>query len=434
MSTQENLVAVCQMTSRNNKSENLKTCRNLIEKASLKGAKMVFLPEACDYIGESRTETLQLAEPLNGPLVNQYQTLAKQFNVWISLGGIHERISDEKVRNAHVIINSGGEIVAVYHKTHLFDIDMPDKSVRLRESDYVEPGKQIVPPVLSPVGNVGLCVCYDMRFPEMGIALRGSGAHILTYPSAFTASTGAAHWEALLKARAIETQCYVIAAAQTGQHNAKRASWGHAMVVDPWGTVIAQCSEGVSVVTAGIDLCFLEQVKTKMPIWNHRRFDLYRKISLDKNLHDQMPGEPYQFGQCIIKDGQVFYQTEYTFAFTNKRCVLPGHVLVAPKRCAKRLVDLSEEEIRDLFVTATSVQKVVERCYLATSSTICVQDGKDAGQTVEHVHVHIIPRKPGDFARNDDIYGALEMHDKQGSDREESEMFAEAVMLRRFFS
>ncbi|KAK7867648.1 hypothetical protein R5R35_001301 [Gryllus longicercus] len=158
MSTQENLVAVCQMTSRNNKSENLKTCTNLIEKASLKGAKMVFLPEACDYIGESRTETLQLAEPLNGPLVNQYQTLAKEFNVWISLGGIHERVSDEKVRNAHVIINSGGEIVAVYHKTHLFDIDMPDKSVRLRESDYVEPGKQIVPPVPSPVGNVGLCV------------------------------------------------------------------------------------------------------------------------------------------------------------------------------------------------------------------------------------------------------------------------------------
>ena len=157
--------------------------------------------------------------------------------------------------NSHVIISSTGEIVGAYDKTHLFDVELPEKNIKLKESDYVEKGGSIVEPVNSPIGKIGLGIvriyyckradyawlichdflpqCYDLRFPELSLSLARKGAEILTYPSAFTIPTGNAHWRALLRSRAIETQCYVVAAAQTGSHNAKRSSYGHAMVRQP---------------------------------------------------------------------------------------------------------------------------------------------------------------------------------------------------------
>ncbi|PIO69775.1 hydrolase, carbon-nitrogen family [Teladorsagia circumcincta] len=146
--------------------------------------------------------------------------------------------------NSHVIIDDQGETRALYNKLHLFDLEIPGK-VRLMESEFSKSGSKMVPPVDTPIGRLGLSICYDLRFPELALWNRYKGAEILSYPSSFTLNTGLAHWEPLLRTRAIETQCYVIAAAQTGKHNDKRSSYGHSMVVDPWGAVVAQCSERV---------------------------------------------------------------------------------------------------------------------------------------------------------------------------------------------
>lgn len=183
------------------------------------------------------------------------------------------------------------------------------------ESSYVEKGEYIPDPVESPAGKIGMSICYDMRFPELSLALAKKGAEILTYPSAFTFATGANHWETLLRARAIETQCYVVAAAQTGSHNPKRTSWGHAMVVcvcmfckkiginkiifqvDPWGQVIAQCTEGVGIAIAPINLDYVKKVRRNLPVYNHRRTDLYPDIVAKRNDESEKSEAFYPFGQ-----------------------------------------------------------------------------------------------------------------------------------------
>ncbi|XP_069805931.1 deaminated glutathione amidase isoform X2 [Dendropsophus ebraccatus] len=275
---QKPLIAVCQMTSTSDKEQNFSTCSRLIQEAAARHACMVFLPEAFDYIGSSSEETLSLAESLQGDLIQRYSGLARDRSVWLSLGGFHEKGSnwdnDRRISNSHVILDAEGHIVSVYRKAHLFDVEL-QSGVTLRESGFTIPGAEIVQPVTTPGGKVGLAVCYDLRFPEMSLALRKEGAEILTYPSAFTVTTGLAHWEVLLRARAIENQCYVVAAAQTGTHNTRRMSFGHAMVVDPWGVVIAQCTDGTGVCYAEIDLPYLQRVRREMPVQGHRRPDLY---------------------------------------------------------------------------------------------------------------------------------------------------------------
>ncbi|KAJ8668189.1 hypothetical protein QAD02_009852 [Eretmocerus hayati] len=277
ISTMSNpLVAVCQMTSTSDKNKNFEVVSSLVAEAKQRNACIAFLPEACDYLADNKADAVSMAEPLDGCIVQRYKDLALKENIWLSIGGVHEAMPDKaKVQNAHLIINNKGEIVSVYRKIHLFDMDNKDTGVRLMESDYVRKGCEIVEPISSPVGKIGLSICYDMRFPELSICLRNMGAQILTYPSAFTYQTGAAHWEILLRARAIENQCYVIAAAQVGTHNKKRVSWGHAMIIDPWGTVIAQCGERRGIAVAEIDLNMLEKVRRNMPNEEHRRTDLY---------------------------------------------------------------------------------------------------------------------------------------------------------------
>lgn len=274
------LVAVCQMTSTNDKEKNLQTVRELSEKAKRRAASIAFFPEACDYLADSKKDTIAMAQTLNGSTVTSYKEIAKINKIWLSLGGIHEALDNnrEHISNTHILINSEGEIVSTYRKIHLFDMDNKNTGVRLMESDYVLPGQKIEPPISTPIGKLALSICYDMRFPELSFSLRNMGAEILTYPSAFTYQTGAAHWEILLRARAIETQCYVVAAAQTSIHNKKRVSWGHAMVIDPWGSIIAQCSEKTDIILAEIDLNLLKQIRQNMPCENHRRTDLYPKL------------------------------------------------------------------------------------------------------------------------------------------------------------
>lgn len=279
------VVAVCQMNSTSDVYRNLGICENLVRKAKSRGAKVVFLPECFDYVGEDREQTLSMAAPLESPRIQGLCDLAKELGVWLSLGGYHEKgpPDDKRLYNSHVIVDDSGTIVEVYRKIHLFDIDI-ENGPRLKESDGTIPGDKVVRPVPTPVGNVGLAICYDVRFPEMSLVLAQQGAHILTFPSAFTQVTGSAHWEVLLRCRAIENQCYVIAAAQIGQHNAKRRSYGHAMIVDPWGCVIAQCGEGNDVCVAEIDLDYLNKVRQQMPVVNHKRYDLYGNLKSNPKL------------------------------------------------------------------------------------------------------------------------------------------------------
>ncbi|XP_030635940.1 deaminated glutathione amidase [Chanos chanos] len=276
MSSSHPVAAVCQVTSTPDKEANFVACKRLVEQAKESGASMVFLPEGFDYIGSNREETLQLSESLDGDIITRYSQLARNLDVWLSLGGFHERghdwEADRRIYNSHIIINGQGDIAAVYRKGHLFDVELTGKGVSLKESSFTIPGPSLVQPVQTPVGKVGLGICYDLRFPELSLALQRQGAEILTYPSAFTVATGTAHWEVLLRARAIETQCFVLAAAQVGAHHEKRTSYGHALAVDPWGVVVGDCGgTDMGVALIEIDLQKLKGIRRDMPVQRHRR-------------------------------------------------------------------------------------------------------------------------------------------------------------------
>ncbi|XP_033744984.1 deaminated glutathione amidase-like [Pecten maximus] len=429
-------IGVIQLTCTADKQSNFDSCKQFVHQAKDKGVQMVFLPEAADYIGESKQKSMEMAESLEGETINNFRKLAQQTGLWISIGGFHQQGHESdstRVLNTHVVIDNQGDIKATYSKVHLFDLDLGD--LRLCESDYTIPGNGITSPVSSPVGNIGLGICYDLRFPEMSIALTQQGADILTYPSAFTVTTGRAHWEVLLRSRAVENQCYVVAAAQTGKHNDKRASYGHTMVVDPWGKIVAECDEGPGLCVAEVDLSFLRKVRRDMPVWSHRRHDIYGHINVNK-LHPVDTTQVYDFGGHPIPASCVFHRSTSCFCFVNIKPVVPGHILVSTIRCVERFGELSQMELSDLFSTVQKVARVVEQHYKASSLTVSVQDGPEAGQTVKHVHVHILPRRAGDFEQNDEIYSKLQNHDKDMSTgrRSEDDMAEEATQLRTYFT
>ncbi|KAF4954678.1 hypothetical protein FGADI_5145 [Fusarium gaditjirri] len=260
---------------------------------------VLFLPEASDYIAPDGQTSLQLAVPQStSPFVKGLQEAAREHNVAIHVG-IHHREEGQdqskRILNRALYITANGDIndAATYDKLHVFDYG------NLRESATVQPGSSLTAPFESPVGHIGSLICFDLRFPEAGLALAQPGPHsawknkpaqIITYPSAFTLRTGAAHWETLLRARAIETQSYVIAAAQVGRHNEKRASWGQSIVADPWGNVVLKLKgvkEGEPQGTAedgaegeigfvDVDLEHLEKVRREMPL--QRRIDVYPEL------------------------------------------------------------------------------------------------------------------------------------------------------------
>ncbi|ORX51906.1 carbon-nitrogen hydrolase [Hesseltinella vesiculosa] len=269
------LAAVGQFCATSFVEANTKICCGLIKKAAERGAKMLFLPEASDFIAESKEQALSLAS--NHVFIQGVQQAAKDANIWVSVG-FHEQCHEDTQRlfNTQIVMNDNGSVVAHYRKIHLFDVDIKN-GPRLMESESTIAGDSLVPPVKTPLGQVGLQICYDVRFSELSIAQRRLGADVLTFPSAFTVKTGMAHWETLLRARAIETQCYVMAAAQIGQHNPKRASYGHAMIVDPWGTVLGQCADTQEGLAFGVvDLDYLGRIRQEMPVMTHRRPDQYQ--------------------------------------------------------------------------------------------------------------------------------------------------------------
>jgi deaminated glutathione amidase len=265
------LAAAIQMTSSPDLHKNLVQAEELIELAVRRGAELVSLPENFSFLGEEE-DKLKLAESIAQESEKFLKTVAQRFQVTVLGGGFPVPAGNGKVYNTALLIDPSGQELSRYEKVHLFDVDVPDGNT-YRESRTVVAGMR-VPPVhpSKEFGNLGLSVCYDVRFPELYRHLAQMGAEILFVPAAFTAYTGKDHWQVLLQARAIENTCYVIAPAQTGQHYALRYTHGHAMIVDPWGAVLADAGDKPGVAIAAIEPTRLEQVRRQMPSLQHRVF------------------------------------------------------------------------------------------------------------------------------------------------------------------
>jgi len=265
--------AAIQMASSPNISSNLLVAENLIAEAAKAGVKLVALPENFALMGENESDKIQAKEiDGSGPIQNFLAAVAKKYSVWVVGGTVPIAGSDpNKVRASCLVYNNHGERVARYDKVHLFDVNVPGTNEIYRESDYIEPGTQ-TKVFDTPFGKIGLAVCYDLRFPEIFRKMTRQGLDILVVPSAFTAETGAAHWEILLRARAVENLCYVIAPNQGGFHLNGRKTFGHSMIIDPWGVVLDCYKTGGGFVSAEIDRDRLEKVRSAFPALNHRRF------------------------------------------------------------------------------------------------------------------------------------------------------------------
>ncbi|MBI3185677.1 MAG: carbon-nitrogen hydrolase family protein [Myxococcales bacterium] len=263
------LVAAVQMTSGPEKQANLETATRLVRQAAGRGARLVGLPENFAWMGPD-AERLAAAEPLDGLTLTRMAELARGLGVTLLAGSILESgAPGGRAYNTSVLFGPGGERLAAYRKIHLFDVEVGDGAT-YRESAAVAPGSEVVV-ADTELGKVGLSVCYDLRFPELYRRCAEGGARLLTVPAAFTLTTGKDHWEVLLRARAIENQCYVLAPAQWGKHSEKRVTYGHAMVVDPWGLVIARASEGEGLAVAPLEPRLLERIRRNLPALAHRR-------------------------------------------------------------------------------------------------------------------------------------------------------------------
>ena len=266
---QKFMVAVVQMDTQNDKQANWQQMAAFVDEAAAKGAQLVAFPEVVNILSEAPV----YAEPIPGPTTELLMRKAKEHHIWIHGGSISEVNPDgPRTYNTTVLINPDGDIVARYSKLHNFDMTLPDGS-SVRESDRKEPGKEIVT-VQTELGHLGFAICYDMRFPELFRLMALQGAQIIFLPANFTMPTGKDHWEPILRARAIENGCYIIAPNQTGVKE-KFTAYGNSMVVDPWGTVIARASDKPGVILAEIDLGYLKSVRQRNPSIHNRRTDLY---------------------------------------------------------------------------------------------------------------------------------------------------------------
>lgn len=265
-------VAVVQHCAGTDVEANLTTLETLTRQAVSDGAKIVGWAEAFAYLGRHDGK-VDILEPLpdGGPILDRCKKLAADLGCELLLGGFHESVPGEPTRcyNTSVYVDSQGEIAALYRKIHLFDVDIQD-GPSLMESKHTAPGDQAV---VTPTyfGTLGLTVCYDVRFPALYQKLVDMSAIAISVPSAFTATTGAVHWHPLLRARAIETQSYVIAPAQHGQHSKNRASFGHSVIIDPWGAVLAELPAGDGYVIADIDPARVDAVRQELPSLLNRR-------------------------------------------------------------------------------------------------------------------------------------------------------------------
>lgn len=266
-------VAAVQLTSTADKPRNLEAAATQVRAAAADGARLVILPEWFNWIGDAEAVRTG-AEPLDGPSITQMRELARQLDIWLVAGTIRERVpGQDKHYNTCCLIDPKGDIRATYRKIHLFDSDFPGAAYH--ESDVTLPGQEIV---VSDAGELrlGLSICYDLRFPELYRILALRGASTLVLVSAFTERTGRDHWEVLLRARAIENQAFVVAAAQVGASTAKLRWFGRSMIIDPWGTILAQAPDRECHIVADIDAGVQEMLRGQLPSLRNRRPDVYR--------------------------------------------------------------------------------------------------------------------------------------------------------------
>ncbi|MEL7505556.1 MAG: carbon-nitrogen hydrolase family protein [Cyanobacteria bacterium J06554_6] len=265
------LAAALQMTSVPDLQANLTQAEELIDLAVRRGAELITLPENFSFLGDEAAKVEQ-AESLCEASEKFLKTMALRYQVTLLGGGYPVPTTAGKVTNTALLMGADGDILTRYDKVHLFDVNLPDGNT-YQESQTVLSGQQL--PSVYPsktLGNLGLSVCYDVRFPELYRHLSQMGAEVLMIPAAFTAYTGKDHWQILLQARAIENTCYVIAPAQTGFHNNRRQSHGHALIIDPWGIVLADAGQDVGMAIAEINPSRISQVRQQMPSLNHRVF------------------------------------------------------------------------------------------------------------------------------------------------------------------
>jgi len=265
-------VAAVQMTSTGDVEANLTQATRWIRRAATAGARLVALPENFAYL-RAEGERIEFRTDLDGDVVSRMAAEAKSAKIHLLLGSIPERIPrSRRIHNTSVLLGPTGKLLATYRKMHLFDIDIPGK-VKLIESKTVKAGDRTVV-VPTQLGRFGLSVCYDLRFPELYRHLALDGAEVLFVPAAFTAYTGPHHWVPLLRARAIENQCWVVAPAQAGTHSASRRSHGETAVIDPWGRVVARKPKGRGLVWAEIDLSQIDRIRRGLPCLDHTRRSL----------------------------------------------------------------------------------------------------------------------------------------------------------------
>jgi len=265
-------VALVQMNSQDDKAANLEKAEALVARAAAWGPDLVVLPELWTYLGPRKRHP-EVAEPIPGDTSDLLGRLASRYGFWLVGGSYLEAVEgSERFFNTSVVIDPRGDLVARYRKLHLFDVEVEGKLYQ--ESATVAPGSEVVVVDVARAA-VGLSICYDLRFPELYRRLAARGARVVTVPAAFTMETGKDHWEVLLRARAIENQVWVLAAAQCGSYPPNHVCYGHAMVVDPWGVVRAQAGSDEGVVVADLDFGLQERVRRHLPVLAHRRADLF---------------------------------------------------------------------------------------------------------------------------------------------------------------
>lgn len=252
--------------------QNLKTVDDLLTDAASSGVAIAFLPENLAFMGARDEDKLaHVEDPGSGPIQEFLADAAIRHNLSVVAGSLPLRSTiDGKCYGASVVYDSEGTASAIYRKIHLFDVDLPERDERYRESATMDAGSDLVV-VPSSVGHLGLSICYDLRFPELYRRLVDLGSTIFSIPAAFTATTGKAHWRSLLRARAIENLAYVVAAGQHGTHPGGRTTFGHSMIIDPWGQVIAELAAGDGIAAADIDTTMPDRVRAEFPVLEHRR-------------------------------------------------------------------------------------------------------------------------------------------------------------------
>jgi nitrilase len=259
------------MCSGEGREANLATAGRLLESAATQGARVAVLPENFSMMARRDADRRALAEADGrGPVQDFLARRARELQLWIVAGSVPiANAPGERIAQSCLVYDQHGERAARYDKIHLFDVDIPERQESYRESAHMAPGHDIVA-LDTPAGRLGLSICYDLRFPELYRRLLAAGAQWLVVPAAFTAVTGEAHWEALLRARAIENLCYVVASAQFGQHANGRRTHGHSMIIDYWGRIQAQLADGEGVITAPVDLAAQAEARRNFPALDHR--------------------------------------------------------------------------------------------------------------------------------------------------------------------